>query len=213
MLWIVTTSISDALRNRFGAQMKPSNGWCAGVFWLKEGFHTAIVAINQLPPTPETLWLRLLGRGATLTQAISELQAFPKLHPLRRKVLALLAARQRAIETQKQLSTDDKEWLMQLPDFVKLQEEMLLEKHQQGILQGQRQWVETLLKSRFGTLDNTLAKVVEPLLGLSPEEAARWLLELSRAELVVKFGKTAAPAKVLRPPSSRNRKPASVVKK
>jgi hypothetical protein len=207
MLWIVTTSISEALRKRFGAQLKPSNGWCAGVFWLTEGFHTAIVAINQLPPTPETLWLRLLGRGATLTQAISELQAFPKLHPLRRKVLELLVARQRAMEKQKQLSTEDKELLMRtVPDFLKLRDEMLLEERQEGRSEVQRVLVETLLKSRFGTLDNTLAKVVEPLLGLSPEEAARWLLELSRPELVAKFGKTAAPAKIIRPLSTRKRK-------
>ncbi len=43
---------------------------------------TEIVAINvQLPSTPETLWLRLLGNGSTQQQAIAEVLNFPVDHP------------------------------------------------------------------------------------------------------------------------------------
>ncbi len=60
---------------------------------------------------------------------------------------------------------------------------------QQGLLHAQQRWVEGVLKSRFGGIDKTLAKVIDPLLKLSPEAAARWLVESSRQELVAKFGK------------------------
>jgi hypothetical protein len=39
-------------------------GWLSGVHFLPDALRTAIVAIHQLPQTPETLWLRLLGRGS-----------------------------------------------------------------------------------------------------------------------------------------------------
>lgn len=37
-----------------------------------------MILLNQLPPTPKTLWLRLLGKGATQQQAIQEVLALPK---------------------------------------------------------------------------------------------------------------------------------------
>jgi len=39
---------------------------------------TAVVAINQLPKTEMTLWLRLLGRGTTQADAIAELLALER---------------------------------------------------------------------------------------------------------------------------------------
>jgi hypothetical protein len=39
---------------------------------------TAIVAINQLPTTPETLWVRILGKGATQKQAINKTAYYVK---------------------------------------------------------------------------------------------------------------------------------------
>jgi hypothetical protein len=61
------------------------------VYFLPELQKTALVAINQLPATTETLWLRLLGRDATQRQAVDELVALPERHPFRRNVLELLA--------------------------------------------------------------------------------------------------------------------------
>ena len=36
---------------------------------------TGIIVIHQLPKTPETLWLRMLGKGGVQAQAIQEVAA------------------------------------------------------------------------------------------------------------------------------------------
>ena len=88
-LWILATSASTALVESFGAKLEP-NKWTQGVYVLAEALKTGIIAINRLPTTPETLWLRILGKGKTQQQAISELLALPREHPLRSNTLELI---------------------------------------------------------------------------------------------------------------------------
>jgi hypothetical protein len=54
---------------------------------------------------------------------------------------------------------------------------------------GERKVVENLLKSRFGSLDEELSTIIEPLLSLPTEEFTPLLLQLSREELLQRFGK------------------------
>jgi hypothetical protein len=51
------------------------------------GWRAGLVAIDQLPRTEATLWLRVLGRGEVQAQAIRELLALPRSHPLRNPVM------------------------------------------------------------------------------------------------------------------------------
>ncbi|MCZ8119051.1 MAG: flagellar assembly protein H, partial [Microcystis sp. LE18-22.4A] len=62
-LWILSPSASLTLVESIGAKLDPD--WPEGVYFLPSLYRTAIIAINQLPVTAETLWLRLLGRGKT----------------------------------------------------------------------------------------------------------------------------------------------------
>jgi len=59
---------------------------------------------------------------------------------------------------------------------------------EQARQQGQRGVIENLLASRFGSLDEELAAIISPLLTLPPEEFAPLLLQLSREELLSRFG-------------------------
>jgi hypothetical protein len=77
-LWILTPTISPPKLSGFNVDQK--EGWSSGVYFLGDTLRAAIVAIHQLPRTPETLWLRLLGRGTVQEQAIIELQALPLQH-------------------------------------------------------------------------------------------------------------------------------------
>jgi hypothetical protein len=54
-------------------------------------FKTAIIAIDQLPETEDTLWLRILGKGVTQDRAIKQVLALPSEHPRRNNILRLLA--------------------------------------------------------------------------------------------------------------------------
>lgn len=62
-----------------------------------------------------------------------------------------------------------------------------LEWREATLQEGQRQVVENLLRVRFGSLDEELERIVEPLLQLPPQEYSRLLLELSREDLLARF--------------------------
>jgi len=188
-LWIITTSASDNLLNFFEAKLKLSS-WGEGVYFLNQGLRTAIVVANQLPTTPKTLWLRILGKGETQQQAINDIMAFPKGNALRSNVLELLSIWHINLETKNRLTTDDKELLMNLsPAYLQWRDETLQEGVKQGVKKAQRVFVKSLLRSRFGKIDKVLSPVVEPLVQLPLEESARLLPRLSREELLAKFGK------------------------
>ncbi|MCC5616611.1 hypothetical protein LC605_16335 [Nostoc sp. CHAB 5836] len=185
-LWILVPSASPDLLKGFGAQLELEN-WTTGIYFLPNVFRIAIVAINQLPVTSETLWLRLLGRGTIQKQAVSEIIALPSSDLVRRNVLEIIYRWRISVMTQTELTRDDQELIMNLTQAY---EEARAQAVQEGVEQGQRQVVENLLRFRFGSVDEELSRVVDSLLQLSPDDFARILLELSslsREELLARF--------------------------
>jgi hypothetical protein len=71
--------VSDRLLQDFKGEIDPTYG--NGYYLLAKGRGTTVVAIAQLPTVPETLWLRLLGKGETQERAIAELLELPDRHP------------------------------------------------------------------------------------------------------------------------------------
>ncbi|MGF1604022.1 MAG: hypothetical protein ACFCU8_18805 [Thermosynechococcaceae cyanobacterium] len=59
-LWVIVTSAPDSLINGFSATTDEPN-WGAGIYFLPQHLHTGIIAVDQLPPSSDTLWLRLFG--------------------------------------------------------------------------------------------------------------------------------------------------------
>ncbi|MFW9259046.1 hypothetical protein A4S05_32910 [Nostoc sp. KVJ20] len=55
--------------------------------------------------------------------------------------------------------------------------------------EGKRLVVENLLQVRFGSLDKELQAIIESVLALLPEEFTPLLMQLSREELIAKFGR------------------------
>lgn len=138
------------------------------------------MALNQLPRNEETLWLRILGKGATQRQAVDELLALSKGTPLRNNVLELLANWRIFLEEKQTLDEDERELIVNLsPAYLQRIEEARQE--------GQRVVIENLLKTRFGAIDEELSRTIEPLLQLPPEEFTRLLLQSSREELLNRF--------------------------
>ena len=77
------------------------------------------------------------------------------------------------------------------PLYLQRLEDARREGEQQGMQQGmrteRRATIENLLRVRFGSLDDQLESVIEPLLELPPEEFTLLLLQLSREELLDRF--------------------------
>jgi hypothetical protein len=158
-----------------------------GVYFFQKCFRGAILAINELPVTEETLWFRLLGRGAVQQQAVSELVALPPENIVRRNVLEMVYRWRISVMTQTDLTEEDQELIMNLTEAY---QEARAQAVQEGVEQERRQVVENLLRFRFGSVDEELSRVVNTLLQLSPDDFARFLLELSslsREELLARF--------------------------
>jgi len=147
------------------------------------------VAIHQLPRTEETLWLRILGKGATQRQAIEELIALPREQPLRSNALDLLANLRVNLAATENLDQEDREIIMNLsPLYLQRLEAAVQEGRHEGRQTERRATIENLLRVRFGSLDEALLIIVEPMLELPPEEFTALLLQLSRDELLERFG-------------------------
>ncbi|UJL33109.1 DUF4351 domain-containing protein [Cylindrospermopsis raciborskii Cr2010] len=174
-LWILTPTASKKILKGFNAVAESNS--CQGVYHLGKSLRTKIVAIHHLPNTPETLWLRILGRGKVRTKAIDQLEKLTEDHPLRRKVLELLyTLRQNLEQSGKAEEREDKELIMRLAplyqqDIEKVRQEGLqegeLRGEQRGRQEGQRKIILLLLNHKF---DGIELPVVERINRLSLEQ-------------------------------------------
>jgi predicted transposase/invertase (TIGR01784 family) len=130
------------------------------------------VAIHQLPQTPETLWLRLLGRGSVQSQAIIELQALPLDHPYQKATLELVYNLRENLRVNQELETDDRELIMRLEPLYQRNREQAKEEgrqegKQEGKQEGEKNLILRLLHRRIGEIDSLL---IERITGLSIEQ-------------------------------------------
>jgi uncharacterized protein YjeT (DUF2065 family) len=174
-LWILAAIATNPVIQDFGAEERPE--WGSGVYFLPAAFKTAIIAINKLPETPETLWLRVLGRGATQQKAVTEVLALPDTHPRRAGILRLLASWKVSIEVKEILDAQEQEELMALS-------QVFLDWEQKTISTAQKQATESLvlrlLNRRFGKIaSETEAKIREFSLS-QIEELGEDLLDFSQ---------------------------------
>ncbi|MDF5719835.1 MAG: hypothetical protein PUP91_04975 [Rhizonema sp. PD37] len=186
-LWILTPTASSSLLSSFNFNQK--QGCMSGVYFLGNALRTAIVVIHHLPQIPETLWLRILGRGSTQEQAIVELQTLSLNHPFQKATLELVYNLRENLRVNQDLDSEDRELIMRLePYYQQNREQAKLEGRLEGRLEERRQIIENLLRVRFGSLSNELQAIVSPILALSPEEFTPLLMQLSTEELIARFG-------------------------
>ncbi|MBM0745519.1 flagellar assembly protein H (plasmid) [Phormidium sp. CLA17] len=185
-LWVLAADVSKPVLNDFSAV--PNEQWLPGIYFLANALKTVIVAINQLPPTEETLWLRILGRDETQRQAISEVLALPATDFRRSKTLQMLTAWKVTIELTGTQTSEDEQLLMTLSQaYLEWEQETERRGERRGEKQGERKVIENLLKVRFGELDESLAALISQILVLPPEEYTPLLLQLSQEELLIRF--------------------------
>ena len=198
LLWILTPTCSERILAGFGAQTK--EGWEKGVYFLPKYQKAAIVAINQLSMTEDTLWLRVMGKGRTQMEAISEVVELSKENDKWDRLMEIFASWRKNLELNSDVNDEEaRELIMSLsPAYLKQREEWKQEGieegrqqgRQQGQKDGQRLMGESLLAVRFGNLDEELSAIVSPLMELSLTERTQLLLNLSnlsRQELLARF--------------------------
>ena len=202
-LWILTPTVSVEILDSFNASLDEEN-WGQGIYLFGKGFKTVIVSIHQLPSTPETLFLRILGKGKVQRQAVEELETLTNNNPFLAEVIelvhnliAVLSARQRQ---EQDIDQDDQELIMKLSQMYQQQlEELRKQGLQEGRQEGQQEGlrtgvererraiIESILQVRFGEVDAELTRIINPLMAMSREEFTPLLLQSSREELLGRF--------------------------
>ncbi len=173
-LWVLTPTASPTLLSSFNVNQK--EGWLPGVYFLGDALRTAIVAIHQLPQIPETLWLRILGRGSTQSQAIMELQALPSNHPFQKATLELVYNLRQNLRVNQNLEEDDRELIMRLQPLYQQDREQA---KQEGREEGEQRLILRQLNRSFGEIDATLIEQVKRLSIEQLEELGEALLDFS----------------------------------
>ncbi len=189
-LWILSPTVSDTMLAGFGATPEPEN-WVSGVYFLGLSLKAAIIAIHQLPRTPETLSLRVLGKGNVQKKAIAELRELPSDNVFRLNALELLYNLRTILEVRQDIDREDRELIMELsPLYLQRLEDATQRGIQQGMQQGmqrERLIVESMLQVKFGEIDEELAQIIEPLILLETLDRTRMIMQLDRSELLARF--------------------------
>jgi len=161
-LWILSPTASKSLINGFGGQL--TDEWGEGIHWLPSHFKTAIVAIHQLPNTPETALLRVLGKGTKQTEALLELlkpSPLPADDPksrLQQRIRSVLHSYLLWLKKQAS-SSEEQEILMSLLALhEEWERETLWRGRQEGRQEGQVLLLNRLLEDQFGPLDPDIQK-------------------------------------------------------
>jgi Domain of unknown function (DUF4351) len=175
-LWILASSASKTLLNGFGVSL--SEDWGAGVYFLHPSLRTAIVAINQLPCSEETLFLRLLGRGQTQKQAVDEVIAIDAREARRAAILKLLSNWKISLEITGQAEADE-ELMMVLSQAYLEWEQQTEQRGEQKGLQRERSLILRQLTRRVGQVSPALTSQVESLTLEKLESLGEALLDFS----------------------------------
>jgi hypothetical protein len=170
-LWVLTPTASQTLLSGFRAIENPN--WPAGIYFLADYLNTAIVAIHQLPRTPETLWLRLLGRETVQKRAIDELETLPTNYPFQQATLELLYNLQQTLQINKSSEPEDKELIMRLAPFYQRDK-------QQARRDGEEHLILRQLNRRFGEIKSSLIEQIQLLSIEQLENLADALLDFSQ---------------------------------
>jgi hypothetical protein len=164
-----------------GLRLHRLEGWPPGIYEGPPLLWTRLVVVSELPVSPDTLLLRLLGAGQVLKQAIAELKALQAEDPARSLALPLLVRLRLEIPTDPaQRTDDDQEFLMQTQDIVETwRQEAIQEGVRQGIQQGECSVLLRLLRQRFG--DAMDAHVEQRIATASIEQIDLWTMRILSA--------------------------------
>ncbi len=140
--------------------------WPAGFYRAPEAYATHIVVLRELPLTPDTLLLRLLGSGETFARAFAELNALPHDAWASQHLLpVLLAFRKRFYKT------GDKDMLPLTEELLATYDKMVADTRREGRKEGIREGIHQGVR-------NTLLGMYEARLGTPPAA----LVQALRAE-------------------------------
>jgi hypothetical protein len=161
-LWILAATMTQPIIAKFGGQIR--SDWLPGIYFLAEGLHTGIIAIDELPLVEETLWLRILGRDATQQQAIAEVVALPRDDPRRNRVLQLLVNWRITLEISDPIDTTEGDLMASLSQaYLEWEQRTREEGREEGIQLGEKSLVLRQLTRQIGEVPEGVRSQIDQL--------------------------------------------------
>ncbi|NET02531.1 MAG: DUF4351 domain-containing protein [Sphaerospermopsis sp. SIO1G1] len=171
-LWIITPTASQDILSGFGAKISETS--LPGVYDFPRYFRTGIIVIHQLPAIPETLWLRILGRGKVQTKAIDELISLPIEQQFKQKTLELLYNLRRHLELRQ--TPQDQEVIMRLAPLYQQDRELA---RFEARFEGEYSLVIRQLNKRFAVINEEFSNQIKQLSLEKVEELGEALLDFN----------------------------------
>ena len=146
----------------------------------------SLIVLHQLPETPETLWLRLLGRGGTRSRAIDELEALSSSHPFKSASLKLLYNLSRNLQALPKRTQEERKFIMRLAPLYEQDREKAIQQGEAiGLQKGEANLVLRLLNRRFGELPPHITETIQKLAVEQLEDLGEALLDFeTQADLI-----------------------------
>jgi len=169
---------------------------------LPPALNTSLIVLHQLPETPETLWLRLLGRGGTRSRAIDELEALSSSHPFKSASLKLLYNLSRNLQALPKRTQEESKFIMRLAPLYEQDREAAIQQGEAiglqkgriegiqegeaiGLQKGEANLVLRLLNRRFGELPPHITETIQKLAVEQLEDLGEALLDFeTQADLI-----------------------------
>ncbi|MEM9490596.1 MAG: hypothetical protein AAGC55_15730 [Myxococcota bacterium] len=140
-LWVIASGSPEQVIR--GLELRPMPGWPAGCLCGPPLSAMHLVVVRQLPRTPETTLVRLLGRRETFRQAVRDVAeihgAAPELTQVAEQVMRVLIVFRGEID-QHQLEEDDMNTMRDIDAiYAEWRRKVLAEGHEKGREAGRRE--------------------------------------------------------------------------
>jgi hypothetical protein len=147
-----------------------------------------IVVIHQLPVTPETMWLRLLGRDNVQAQAIDEVARLPVDSPERINALELFSNLKSNLEVNQPVDQEEEDLVLRLsPIYLEQIQEAEQRGEQRGEKIGESRLIIKQLQRRFGVLSEEVIEKIRTLPTEQIEILGGDLFDFSDAEDLISW--------------------------
>jgi hypothetical protein len=155
-LWVLCAGDPREGLAHAGAMAK--RGFARGVYQTPPVLHTGLVVLSQLPETPNTLILRLMGAGRTLKHALAELERLPEDARERHVALPALLEYRLVLLEQPTRTPEEEEFLMDTQDIVQRLKD---EGRREGRHEAMQNNLLTIYRTRFGSVPRKVRAAVE----------------------------------------------------
>lgn len=168
-LWVLSAGRPDAVLSRL--KLDPAEGWPRGFYFLDGLSPVWVVALTELPGTPETRILRLCGTPEMRRMAVAEIDALPEDDPTRQPLLSMLFVIRHLLQDQPDLDAEEADTMTQArQDFEKFKQEV----YRQGMSRGKADGVLEVLAAKGIPVPDSIREQIRSCTDL--DTLHRWMI-------------------------------------